>query len=105
MALSGMHVVFGYAGSNQGRESGALLLKPMSSETLATASTTTKTAPASSASYGQPMVQIVASVDAWAAAGPAPDASVNTGPRVFCPAGETVEFFVDPGDKIDYEVA
>lgn len=105
MALAGMHIVFGYAGSNTDRQSGALLFTPYSSENKVTAGSTTITAPPSSQALGQPMVQCYPVADSFAAAGAAPNAANDTLPRVFCPAGQRTEFFVQPGDKISWAAA
>ena len=95
MALTGLHVWCGYAGSPQG-----LLGKGVWSQTMASAGTTTQAAPSATTPQGPPMFQVRASADAFVAIGAAPNAT--TGTRVFVPAGERVEFYAEAGDKLDW---
>lgn len=103
MAFAGMYVGFGYAGAPSDRANSASLFKPVSSETVASPGTTTITAPGSSGAYGVPMARLRASVDSYAQAAAVPNAANS--PRVFCPAGEWIEIYVEPGDKVAYIAA
>lgn len=102
MAFAGVHVVFGYAGGRgviEGirKNSPQSLLRMVSSETLATAGTTTITAPAKDSLQGEPIARVTASADSYIAFAAAPNAS--TGTRDFLPAGETRDYVVFAGDK------
>lgn len=105
MAFSGMHIVFGYAGSNTNRNTGAELLTPVASENLTSAGTTTKAAPPASGALGQPMVQLRAAADSWASIGPNPNAANDTVVRVLVPAGQPVEVYCNPGDRVAWASA
>jgi hypothetical protein len=100
MALSGLHVTAGYAGPSYRRDKGvnSLLGRIVSSETLATAGTTTLVAPLDSEAMGLPIFRIQASADSWIAIGKAPNAS--TGPRTLIRANEEYDVYVEPGDKL-----
>ena len=101
MALSGMHIVFGW-GNASGRRNEPFLLKPASSETMANAGTSTITAPATG-SNGLPIAYLRASADCYAAAAAAPNATSGT--RVFVPANVDFVFYVNPSDKIAWILA
>lgn len=104
MAFSGLHVTCGYAGSFTNRNTTLSLLgKVVWSQTFASAGTTTNSAPAASDAAGDPMFQVRASADSFVAIGPTPNAS--TGARIFVPAGERVEFYGQPGDRLAWVAA
>lgn len=107
MAFAGVHVEFGYAGGfgvkTVSGNSAQSLFRMTSSENLTTAGTTTATAPAVSQFGGEPVARIYALADAWIAFGTAPDASAE--PRAFIPAGETRDYVVKAGEKVDWVVA
>lgn len=106
MAFSGLHVACGYAGATSLRESGLSLLgKVVWAQTMVSAGATTNSAPAVSDAAGQPIFTVRASADSFVAIGPAPDASQANGPRIFVPAGERVEFYAQPGDKLAWVAA
>ncbi len=105
MALSGVHITFGYsAGGNIG---GTLLVyKATSSQTMASATTSTVTAPAQGTSFGdialQPTCSISASAPIYYALGPTPDATSGAR-RYFDPttvAAGSIDVYCDPGDKL-----
>ncbi|MDQ0422273.1 hypothetical protein J2045_003321 [Peteryoungia aggregata LMG 23059] len=103
MALTGVHVACCFAGSERGQERPAeTLRKPEWSETMASAGTTTKSAP-EAADNGNPLYHVASSLDIFCAAGKAPD-PVN-GPRLFVKAGEPASFYVSPGDKFAWVAA
>lgn len=98
MPFSGLHVVCAYAGSGAPqRESAPTLGRPLWSETLATAGSTTHASPGADRN-GDAVFHLRASVDAYAAIGPSPNA--NTGTRVFVPVGEFVTVYTTAGDKL-----
>lgn len=105
MALSGLHVACGYAG---GRTPNTPFPLPIPSpaawsETLASAGTTTNVAPGSDATFGQPLMSVRCSIDAWVAMGASPNAT--TGPRRFIAANTDYDFFVNTGDKLAWIAA
>ncbi|WP_075292599.1 hypothetical protein [Pararhizobium arenae] len=101
MALEGLHVLAGYAGARGYKDSvQPLITKRMWSETLPEAGETTNVAPRAGDVAGQPVFQLRCSVDAWISIRPNPDAALS--PRAFLPADETVDWFVEPGDKLDW---
>lgn len=106
MAFAGLHVVCAYAGSATAQQKVAPTLgRPIWSETMASAATTTNTAPASDGAngLGDPIFHIRAAADSYAAIGPAPNAS--TGARVFVPAGEFVTVYAKMDDKLAWIAA
>ncbi|MDR7147133.1 hypothetical protein [Rhizobium sp. BE258] len=103
MALSGAHIVCGYAGSYRRDKSQAILGKVNWSEAPATGVTTTNGAPGAHDLYGQPMFRLRASADSYFAVGPTPNAT--TGPRVFVPANTDYDVFADAGDKVQWVAA
>lgn len=100
MALSGVHIVAGYAGSFRREKSQAILGKVAWSESPGTGVSTTGVAPAVHDTLGQPIFRLRSSVDAYFAIGPAPNAA--TGPRVFVPANTDYDVFADAGDKVQW---
>jgi len=105
MALSGLHVVAGYAGNRGFNGSTQNLLGAISwSETLAAAGTTIKVAPAyESSSFGMPLFRFRAAADSWVAIGAAPNAT--TGNRVLVPANTDYDLYATPGDKVAWIAA
>lgn len=110
MALSGVHITFGY--STGGNIGGNLLVyKAVSSQTIASAGTSTITAPAAGTSYGDlvlhPTCSISAVVPIFYALGPAPDAT--SGPRrYYDPTNATagsIDVYCDPNDKFAWIIA
>jgi hypothetical protein len=103
MAFSGLHVTCGIAGPMSNRSSMLSLMgKVLWSQTLPSAGTTTETAP-DPQDRGNPMFQVRAAADSFVAIAPAPNAT--TGPRIFVPAGERIEFYGEPGDKLAWVAA
>lgn len=105
MAFSGFHVVFGYASGSMGgdgRDTDAGLFSGMTaSETMATANTTTITAPKASRGGARPMAALYASAESWYTVGPSPaDPANSANTRDLVMAGERREIYVNPGDKI-----
>lgn len=106
MAFSGFHVVFGYAGGKGARAEIALLSRAISSETMASAATTTASAPPVDTGNGEPVVVLRASADSWFSIGSAPgDPSSSSTTRDLILAGERLERFVKPGDKVRWAAA
>ena len=105
MALSGLHVAFGYAGSPApgGMDVTALSRNTVASETLTNPGATTITAPAGALELGQAVASLRCSVDAWIAIGPNPNASAN--PRRYLSANTDFDIFVFAGDKVAWAAA
>ena len=104
MALTGLHVACGYAGSQSQRwASMALIGKTIWSETLTTAGTTTNVAPAASDIAGDPIFEVNSAADAFVSIGKTPDA-VN-GTRQFVCGGQDYSFYAQPGDKLAWAAA
>lgn len=105
MALSGVHVACGYVGgAGRNLQVQALMKKPVWSETLAAAGTTTNVAPTSvDQSVGDPCFEIRSSLDVFVAISSGPNAT--TGARLFVPANETRNVFCAPGDKLAWIAA
>lgn len=104
MAFSGLHVTSAYAGPMSHRFAAMPLLgRPVWSETMASAATTAQAAPAVHDAAGEPIFQVRASADSFVAIGASPNAS--TGARIFVPAGEKVEFYAQPGDRLAWVLA
>ncbi|MBY3175634.1 hypothetical protein HFO27_13435 [Rhizobium leguminosarum] len=106
MAFSGLHVVCAFPGSAAPQIRAASLLgRPIWSETLATAGTTTNASPGVDPTngLGDTVFHVLAAADAFVAVGPTPNAS--TGPRVLAPAGEFVTIYVAKDDKLAWIAA
>ncbi len=102
MALSGLHVVCGFAGVPSANRSVQPVLNNIQwSEAPASATPTTRTAPGSES--GTPVFRIRTSADAWVAVGNSPVATTN--PRVFVAAGADYDLGVSPGDKLAWVAA
>lgn len=100
MALSGVHIVAGYAGSFRREKSQAILGKIAWSESPANGVTTTGSAPTVHDTLGQPVFRLRTSADAYFAIGVTPNAT--SGPRVFVPANTDYDVFADAGDKVQW---
>lgn len=103
MALNGVHIVAGYAGSFRREKSQAILGKVIWSEAPATGVSTTNGAPGVHDTLGQAVLRLRSSADAYFAIGAAPNAT--TGPRIFVPANTDVDIFADAGDKVQWVAA
>lgn len=106
MAFTGLHITAGYVGPSYGRsltKNAALFTRITGSESMSAGGTTTMVAPASHESMGPPVLRVQAAADAWVAIGQNPNAS--SGPRTLCRAGEDYDFFVEPGDKLQWAAA
>lgn len=110
MALSGLHVAWGYAGGdgyNSAKQ--AVFIDGQRSETLAAASTTTQGA--QGGGHRRPMARVRVSADSWVAFGKSPDASQVVGStpdttRFYVPAdGDDHDFYVNAGDKVAWVAA
>jgi hypothetical protein len=103
MALTGVHIAFGASSVGIYNSSGLSPLLPTFvgiSQTMASAATSTISAPLSTSAYGgtQPMLSISASAPIFYAVGPTPDP--NNGPRRYMdPSFGREDIFVNPGDK------
>ncbi|KQT48935.1 hypothetical protein ASG43_08870 [Aureimonas sp. Leaf454] len=105
MALSGLHVVCGVAGSPAELGGHAIDLPLMSyvlhwSETLATAGPTTKAVPVGAS---RSAFRVRCSVDAYVAVGKTPDA-VN-GPRFYVPANDDYDVMAPAEAKVAWVAA
>ncbi|MDK4730336.1 hypothetical protein [Rhizobium phaseoli] len=104
MALTGLHVVCGYAGSQSQRwASQALLGKIAWSEAPATGVTSTNVAPASSDVAGDPIFRVNAAADSWVSIGKTPDATA--GKRFLVRSGGDYDVYAEPGDKFQWIAA
>jgi hypothetical protein len=104
MAFNGLHVVCGFTGG--AGENGNLtpLIRHIKwSQTLPSAGETEQAAPEGGQVNGDPIFRVIASLPVFVAVGPDPD-PVN-GPRMYIPAGETIDTFVEPGDKLAWVAA
>ena len=104
MAFSGLHVACGYAGAVSARRDGMQILgKLIWSETMASAATTALSAPEVNDLKGDPIFQVRASADSYVAIAATPNAT--SGARLFVPAGDWVEMYAEPGDKLAWITA
>ena len=102
---TGVHVAFGYAGdTSQGDGGVAIRASTTSSQTLTNAGTTTKSAPQKRGDEN-PLVSIVAFSDGWYAIGSSPDASPSSDARDPLRAGESIDRYCKPDDKVAWLVA
>lgn len=103
MALSGLHVVQGYAGGVGANSSvQSLIANPRWSETLATAGTTTNAAQVGNGT-GLPIFRIHSTVAAFVVIGQTPNAA--TGARFYVPADTDYDIFANPDDKLAWVAA
>ncbi len=103
MALTGLHITFGYAGTNPTPIQTSSVFRVSSSETIAAAGTSTTSAPAFNRYSGEPIARVTASAAAFVAFGTSPNAT--SGARIYLNALETKDFVVRPGDKIAWIAA
>lgn len=104
MALSGVHITAGYSGPYGGSHGQvALLGRAVWSQTMASAGTTTNSAPAASDLEREPIFSLYSSADVYYAIGPTPDATSGT--RRFLPATTAVDVFAAQGDKVAWILA
>lgn len=103
MALSGLHIVFSYAGGpGDDRSPSALLTGIVGSATITTGQTSTA-APNTDADLGKVVAHLIASEAGYFAVGLVPNATVN--PRGYLPADETLDIFIGSGHKISWLTA
>lgn len=104
MALSGVHITAGYTGPYGGAHGFvALLGRSVWSQTMASAGTTTNSAPVVSDLEREPIFSLYSSADIYYALGPTPDATSGT--RRFLPAATAQDVFANPGDKVAWILA
>lgn len=110
MALSGIFLSFGYAGvqaAKTGANAGSVpvLANIFASENLTTSGTSATIAPAtdSNSPSGKPIGRVYAVADSIISFGETPNASSPR--RAFVPAGETMDFGLNAGDKIFWVAA
>jgi hypothetical protein len=103
MALNGLHVAAGYAGSYRRDKSQPILGKIIWSEAPASGAATTNVAPAFSDVFGQPVFRFRSSADVYVSIGPAPNPAAS--PRILVPAGTDYDVFAEPGDKVAWSAA
>lgn len=104
MALAGAHFEFGYQKKVMANSSP--VLGPLtSSETLATAGTTTASAPPTDL-QGDPVVNIIVEADAWVSFGnPPPDPSVATSAHRFIFGVTPTPCLIPPGAQVRWVLA
>ncbi|MBX4967195.1 hypothetical protein [Rhizobium binae] len=104
MALTGLHVVCGFAGSQIAREKSQPILGKIAwSEAPGSGVTSTNIAPPVNDAMGQAVFRIHAAADSWVSIGPTPNAT--TGKRVLVPASVDYDVFAEPGDKFQWIAA
>lgn len=96
MALSGVHVAFGYVRETAGAD--PLFRDVLWSETDTTGFFGVTEAPATASLLGTPAFEVRASVDVWVAVGKSPDA--RSSPRRLVLAGEAAIFPCNEGDRL-----
>lgn len=104
MAFAGLHAVTGYKGGIgfRGSEKNDEF-KIVASQSVATGTLSTLTAPAHSNEYGQPYFRIYAAADSWVAIGANPDQAAD--PRILVKATTVTDIVASPGDKIKWVAA
>lgn len=104
MALSGTHILCGYAGGRGFFNTTlAVFNEMMWSQTMSNPGTTTNSAPASNDSWGDPLFRVHASQDIYIAVGGSPDPT--SGARMFVPANMTIDVFAAHNDKLAWVTA
>ncbi|MBX4989558.1 hypothetical protein [Rhizobium lentis] len=104
MALTGLHVVCGYAGSQSQRYTSQALLGKISwSEAPASGVTSTNAAPAATDIAGDAIFRINAAADSWVSIGPTPDATAGT--RFLVRAGADYDVYAQQGYKLQWIAA
>jgi len=104
MALTGLHVACGFAGSQSARyTSQAILGKIVWSEAPASGVTSTNAAPAATDIAGDALFRINAAADSWVSVGKAPDATNGT--RFLVRAGSDYDIYCQQGDKFQWIAA
>jgi hypothetical protein len=104
MALTGLHVACGFAGSQSQRwTSQALLGKLVWSEAPASGVTSTNVAPAATDIAGDAVLRINAAADSWVSIGKTPDATAGT--RFLVRAGSDYDVYAQQGDKFQWIAA
>ncbi|QGZ13974.1 hypothetical protein PP939_gp013 [Rhizobium phage RL38J1] len=101
MALTGIHVVSGYAGlKGYNNSTQQLLANAEWSENLTAAGTSTKKAASGGAptSYGKPVFRFFAAADSYVVVAKPGVININTGARHFVKALEHYDIGVEPGD-------
>lgn len=108
MALSGVNITFGYTQDGEVYKSGSPLpSSAASSQTMASPTTSTISAPPRIGIGILPLLSISASAAIFYATGAAPDASGNAGypRRYYDPQFGREDIFVEPGDKFAWVAA
>lgn len=108
MALSGLHVACCYGGAHGNQYLLPILSRPVWSENLTVAATTSRSATSSGTGRSrQAVFRVNSAVDAWISIGPTPDASNDTYPnaRAFIQAYMPYDFTVESGDKLAWIAA
>lgn len=107
MSLSGLHVTcrFGGVFDVNGKQL-QVIGKPEWGQTMASAGTTTNSAPDYGVNKGdQAIFRVVSSEDAWVAIGQDPDAEDTDGSRDYVQAFVEYDFSVNSGDKLAWVAA
>lgn len=105
MALSGAHIVCCYiAGRGKGDSLVEVHGEPIWSQTMASAGTTTNSAPKPTEENGQAYFYVRSDADIYIAIGASPDASAS--PRYFVGASDQLPYFAaKEGDKLAWVTA
>lgn len=104
MALSGLHVVCGFAGiDGYDNAPQPIITKVVWSEAPATATQTTNAAPAADALGGAAIFRVWSTADCYVSIGQVPNASAS--PRHFVPASTFYDIGVGSGDRLAWVAA
>lgn len=105
MATPAFFVACAYVGSPTGKaKDRSLISAPVWSESALAASTTSaNAAPSGIDERGDPVFQMVATVDTYVAIGPTPNAGQS--PRLLLKANEVTTVYCKPGDKVAWVAA
>jgi hypothetical protein len=104
MAFAGLHAVAGYRGAPgfRGNPSGDVF-QITGSQSVATGTLSTLTAPAISEEKGQPVFRVYAAADSWVSVGAAPNEAAD--PRILVKGLVITDILAKPGDKLKWVAA
>ena len=104
MATPAFHVACAYVGSPTGKaKDRSLISAPVWSAHALAPSTASPAVPSGIDERGDPVFQMVATVDTYVAIGPTPNA--NQSPRLLLKANDVTTVYCKPGDKVAYVAA
>lgn len=103
MALSGVHVAFGFARNRTDSVPHATLVyRATSAQTMSSPGTSTVSAASASSTDLMSTLTVSVSAPTFFVVGPAPD--INAGPRRYLESG-SVDLYVDAGDRVAWTTA